>query len=106
MDLREFVSETIKQITDGVMDAQKYGAEKEAKVAPNQQLTNVQFDVAVTTTEGTKDKAGAGILVAGLFGAGKQGQSESGSQSISRIKFSIAVQMPGKPVIIQSGLDI
>lgn len=95
MQLKEFVLETLKQITDGVAEAGEYVVEKGATIS-SRALNHVAFDVAVTTTTGEKDKVGAGIFVAG-FGIGTQGQVETGSQSVSRIKFSVPYTFPQSP---------
>jgi hypothetical protein len=114
MQLDDFVFETLKQLVDGVSRAKEYGAQKGAKVNPDnvrwdsrdglqtalmydqetlRPIHSVEFDVAVTTTEGTQDKVGAGIFVAAI-GLGAQGQSKSENQSVSRIKFSVPVLYP------------
>ena len=74
MELSQFVSSSIKQIIDGVIDAQKYASEKDARINPfgmsilksNESVAAIRdqygnqdtgqiidFDVAVTTTEGS-----------------------------------------------------
>jgi len=110
--LQDFVSETIKQIIDGVISAQEYAATKNSKVNqkelnfrtdqgedklwdPNTRslIQQIYFDVAITTTEGTQTKGGIGIFV-GPVGVGSQGQSDAQNQSSSRIKFKIPVTLP------------
>src|SRR5947209_8347157 len=111
MELRDFVSETLKQIIDGVIDAQAYGREKGARVNPldlpvrnetggvqsrmyaRDVAHSIDFDVAVTTTEGKQTKGGIGV-VAGIFALGSQGQSNANGESVSRIKFTIPVVLP------------
>ena len=111
MELKDFVAETLKQIIDGVSIAQTHGATKGARVNPGSlafrtdqgmqiydnetgQIPQIiEFDVAVTTTEGTQTKGGVGIFV-GPVGLGSQGQSDAGRSSISHIKFSIPVLLP------------
>lgn len=111
MELKQFVSETMKQIIDGVIDAQKYAKDVDAKVNPYERGWNfganssflkdgmgfygqiLEFDVAVTTTEGDQVKGGAGIFV-GPVALGTQGQAESQNSTISRIKFSVPIVFP------------
>lgn len=109
MELKEFVSETIKQVIDGVVLAQGYASSKGARVnsgsirhyntgAPDALLDKetgrlpqvIDFDVAVTTSEGTQTKGSAGIFV-GAIGIGAQGLSDHGTASVSRIRFRVPV---------------
>ncbi len=94
MDIKEFVSESLKQVIDGVVDAGIYAEEKKAVVPVyrerNQKIT---FDVAVTVVEGTETGGKAGISVWSI-GAGVTGKSESSSSTVSRIKFDIPVELP------------
>ena len=60
--------------------------------------TEIEFDVAVTATDSTETKGGIGVFV-GAIGLGSTGQSNHEGQSISRIKFQIAVDLPTQPEI-------
>jgi hypothetical protein len=111
MELKDFVSATLREIIDGVLDAQNYVAEKQipARVnpvkdgsrmhlgrrMPTQTRTrqNIEFDVAVTTAEGAERKGGAGVFVAS-FGFGGSAKDERSSQSAARVKFSVPVILP------------
>lgn len=111
MKLQEFVRETLKEIIAGVKESQKYAESEGALVSPymyehgdktsirylahqnNATIERIEFDVAVTSTEGSATEAGAGIFVA-AFGLGAKGTSDASSSSISRIKFSIPLGLP------------
>jgi hypothetical protein len=112
LKLEEFISETLKQIINGVSEAQLYALEKNACVNPSGltfrtdqgqiRLYNPQtgdiaqeihFDIAVTATEGTGTKGGVGVFV-GALGLGSQGQSEKESSIVSRISFDVPVILP------------
>lgn len=111
MELQEFIKQSIVQIINGVIDAQKEVVDKGASINPsglhlkNDQvkghaITNdgnvtqhIEFDVAVTTTEGTGTKGGIGV-VAGVLALGSQGQSSESTQAVSRLKFTIPVLLP------------
>ncbi len=112
MDLKEFISRALADIVQGVLDAQdtlgtngKYinpelstqqGTHEEERrlVSIQGQLVQaVDFDVAVTATEGTGTKGGIGV-VAGVFALGSQGQSTAETSAVSRIKFSVPVALP------------
>lgn len=111
MKLQEFISETLKEIIAGVEESQKYAASHNSGVNPGMKMVGdkkevryiaheysvyiekIEFDVAVTSTEGSETKAGIGIMVAGI-GLGAKGKSDTSSSSISRIKFSIPIALP------------
>jgi len=111
MKLEEFVSETISQIISGIQKTHDHAKENGATVNPRLEhkkrtlstgkvtvtqkspIHDIDFDVAVTTTEGKGTKGGIGVFV-GPLGMGSQGQSESANSSVSRIKFSVPVAFP------------
>jgi hypothetical protein len=111
MELKDFVSETLRQILGGVKEAQVFATEHGGKVVPQRiafrtdqglqlwdkqdgtPIQMIEFDVAVTATEGTATKGGIGVFV-GAIGLGSQGQSSATNQSVSRIKFTVPVQFP------------
>ena len=112
MDLKEFIGQALADIVQGVLDSQQtLGAngkyinpelstqqgthEKHGKLVSiqGQLVQTVEFDVAVTATEGTGTKGGIGV-VAGVFALGSQGQSSAEISAVSRIKFSVPVALP------------
>jgi hypothetical protein len=97
MELKDFVAETIVEICQGVTDAQARVQDIGARVNPamhgSGNRTMVDFDVEVTTREGTATSSKLGIFVAPLA-AGTQGQSESRRDSVARIKFAVPIVMP------------
>jgi len=111
MELKDFVKATITQIIDGVVEAQKYAKQHGGRVAPlhisklgldgkvhettlrTEKETPIEFDVAVTTSDGTQTKGGIGITV-GAISLGSAGQSKKDNELVSRIKFSIPVVLP------------
>jgi len=111
MKLQEFLSETLKEIVAGVKESQEYADSQGAKVNPqalyrgdsktmfmidsrtNQPFCNVEFDVAVTSTEGSVKEGGAGVFVAAI-GIGAKKTSDTSSSSVSRIKFSVPIVLP------------
>ena len=109
MELQEFVTETLKQIVHGVRDALKARAESGALISPlvgrldtaggvfdrktGNALQEVEFDVAVTATEGTARKSGIGVML-GSVGVGTQGKAEASNSSVSRIRFTVPIGLP------------
>ena len=115
MELKDFVAQTLTQIIAGVKDSQVTAKGLGAEVNPrlNTSYTEagkqgflsigngyapvVQFDVALTVTEGTGTKGGIGVF-AGVVNLGSSGQSTSESSSVSRVKFSVPLVLPKSPL--------
>ena len=118
MNLQTFISETISQISKGIEAANEQLESTSAIVSPRsikplqdkntkgygyldesdeprfmRVVEEIEFDVAVTATEGKETKGGIGIMV-GAVGIGSQGKSESENASVSRIRFRIPVVLP------------
>lgn len=114
MDLKEFVSETLKQIFEGVTTAQDEVKAMGGRINPNlicnnatniaspnmvipgevsTTVTNVDFDVALTVTE-TSGKAGKAGLTVWSMGAGVEGSSQTTNSTVSRVKFLVHAVLP------------
>lgn len=111
MELKEFISNALIDITQGISDAQKKSGDSGAIINPHINIAPselskhgliwaggtpahlIKFDLAVTVTEGSGTKGGIGIL-AGAISLGSSGQSNSESMVVSRIQFSIPVIYP------------
>ena len=111
MELKDFVSETLSQIIQGVNDAKATANDNNATINPHltsnhtemskqgilwasgQAAQIVKFDVALTVTEGTGTKGGIGIF-AGAVNLGSSGESQSENTSVSRIQFSVPIVLP------------
>ncbi len=114
MELKDFVAESIKQIIDGVNEAKRYAAENGSRINPERQIHNannassradaktgasietIEFDVAVTVTDGTQTRGGIGVFT-GIVGLGSQGQSDSSNSSVSRLRFVVPIALPSTP---------
>ncbi|MBP7052952.1 MAG: hypothetical protein KBE65_18255 [Phycisphaerae bacterium] len=98
MKLQEFVNESLREIIAGVKEAQEYAKDNNATVNASPPtlrppIKEVEFDVAVTSIEGSQAQAGAGIFVAGL-GLGAKGKMDTSNSSATRIRFSVPVCLP------------
>jgi hypothetical protein len=117
MNIKEFIAETLVQITMGVIEAQNNLKDTGALVNPElnpgqlrwgvghtlggELVGAVDFDMAVNATEGTETKGGIGV-VAGILSLGSAGKSDASTGSATRIKFSVPIRLPiGKYVIPQ-----
>lgn len=111
MDLKQFITETLVQISDGIEAAQKQLKESgsEARINTNMTVIEgghivtggrrravefVEFDVAVLANEGTETKGGIGITVASLLKLDMGGKSTESAGRESRIKFKVPMSYP------------
>lgn len=119
MDLKDFVKESLVQISLGINEANEALAGTGAMINPLHVIINseksqaygrtgqsgsykadsriverVEFDVAVVAEKGEQTNAGIKLAIA-TIGLGAGGQSEKSNRSESRIKFSIPVVLPG-----------
>lgn len=110
MELKDFVSDSITQIMEGVKEAQQKGKELGGSVVPfsynvqgnrtildstNQRLiSTLSFDVAVTATETTDKGARGGIKVMSIQLGGEANNNVT-SGSTSRLCFEIPIILPG-----------
>ena len=90
MELKEFITETIKQITDGMLDGSAYVQEKSgSSEGVRKQYTKVNFDIAITTTDEDKSNVGGKVSVIQVFHAGASSESANTTSNQSRIQFEI-----------------
>jgi hypothetical protein len=54
----------------------------------------VEFDVAVTVTEGEKDKFNIGVAVMKMFGVGMANESDDSMSHVTKLKFRVPVVWP------------
>jgi len=120
MELKQFVAQTLTQITEGVIEAQKNLHPTGARVNPRMRqllpqgeknyasigwaqseggnpVLMVSFDVAVTASEETKTKGGIGV-VTGVLSLGSSGATDKGNTAASRIAFQVPLLLPAHPV--------
>ncbi len=110
MELKEFISNTLIQIVDGVKEAKekcedgkninpkisKIGLDlnkRSTKTDDFKIVQHVSFDVALTVEETEGNKEGVGVFVAAV-GLGKQNTETTQSSSVSRIKFEVPITLP------------
>lgn len=113
MDVKQFVQETLQQVIAGVREAQRDAPRHSAAINPpryryppatdrnptgaqehQQQLSTVDFDIAVTSDEAQAGRSGAGVRVIGIFNAGGQSETSTTASSISRVRFSVPLSLP------------
>ena len=114
MDLREFVKETLVQISMGVQDAitahqstegavgainPVWGPDASAISAEHAQ--KVEFDVAVTVTDKWADRGKAGLKVFS-FELGAEGNKSAEHSTVSRVKFTVPI-VPAVQIVTGKG---
>lgn len=112
MNIKDFVADAITQVVEGVAAAREsvaehgasagsdpvYGNVRENKImsdAKGRTVTLVEFDVALTAGDSRETKGGIGVFL-GAVGVGSQGVSHNESSSLSRIRFSVPIVLPGE----------
>ena len=113
MELKEFITNTLVQIMEGVKDAndklETSSAEVNPRLGPTSStilakqgiltadnrgvIQNVDFDIALTGSDGTKTKGAISVLF-GAVNLGSSGQSETTNQTVNRIKFYVPITLP------------
>jgi hypothetical protein len=94
MDVKEFLSETMRQVIEGILDAQEQTKNKGAVVVPHGGSEKaVRFDIAVAVTEGTQ-ASGIGSLQVYGDGSNVNGKSESSNSIVHRVQFEVPVEYP------------
>jgi len=113
MELKDFISETIVQIANGVIDAIEKCNEKNVIVNPDitigekgeywvprngsykiaRRVQQVEMDICVTVSESEKNGIDAKVGIS-VFGIGTNSTGLKSNTNESRIKFSIPVCLP------------
>jgi hypothetical protein len=90
MELKEFISETIKQITDGVLEGNDYIKEKSnSNEGIRSQYTKIEFDIGVSSNSETKDELGGKISVINVLSIGGDTSNITSNKNENRIKFHL-----------------
>jgi len=121
MELKDFVSESLKQIIKGVQLAQVF-AQKDgrgAKINPrgitalkrdskgciqphdidtNLPVERIEFDVAVTASETSAASGGGGLRV-WVINAGAETGKSAENTTVSRIRFGVPLVLPDPSVV-------
>lgn len=108
MELKDFVRITIEEIVEGAASAQKAITSKGAMVNPagvqfqkdgswntykDAMPQNVEFDVALTSTDKKGTAEGVGVFLGGVS-LGKKNESGVEQVAVTKVKFSIPIILP------------
>ena len=83
MELKEFIVQTMKGITEGMNDCEKEGIS-----IKKDHYNDVVFDVAITVGNTAEGSAGGKLMIAGI-GVGSEVRTQFESTAVSRINFHI-----------------
>ncbi|EOG6897093.1 hypothetical protein [Flavobacterium psychrophilum] len=103
MELDTFITKTINSIVKGVAESRDFATENGASVNPKMMsrfdgsgrttITNLEFDVAITSSIEKETGINGGISVFNVSVGGKA--SDKGLEhSLSRVKFSVSIVLP------------
>ena len=108
MELKEFISNTLVQLVEGIADAQDKANKVGALINPaglqapkvgttmthnGERLEEVEFDLALTVDEGKGNKGRISIHSAAV-NIGTAEQSESRNTAVNHVRFRVAVLFP------------
>ena len=109
MELEQFISETLVEIVNGVVKAQEITEKSGALINPANAkaaagdiydraaekgyISRVDFEVALTSAEGTEGKGGIGVMFCGI-GIGGNEKTDTRNVSVTNVRFSIPVIFP------------
>ncbi|KZL05508.1 hypothetical protein [Pseudovibrio sp. Ad26] len=115
MELKEFVTQSLQQIVEGIQEAQAASGGEHINaglqgISLNGNLINggslgvfstVEFDVAVSA-----EHNGGGKAALKVFGVGVEGGGQTAASYANKIKFSVPVRLPdGDPTRVQQRDD-
>lgn len=98
MELSRFVAETIRNIVEGIQEAQLHAAEHDASVNPyrGSEPQSIDFELELSTSEGS-ESSNASVVVGGIS-EGATGRSSANSSTVGRIRFKVPIRLPNQPV--------
>jgi len=92
MELKEFISESIKQITDGLIEGHDYIKKKSPRSDGIENgYRKIHFDIGVQSSEGITDDIGGKITVAQIFQVGGKSESNISTINTNRIQFDVLI---------------
>ena len=94
MELKEFITQTNIQITDGLREGHKYVQDNNlGKGVSDSMPKEINFDIAVSSSEEEKTGIGGKISVASILSLGANNEATFKASNVSRIQFKIFVNV-------------
>lgn len=101
MELKTFVAETIKEIIDGIAEAQdqvinryNYSERGYVEIGNNSQHS-ISFDISVTSSQSDDKEGKAGVFIK-VVDFGAKSTSKSSDSATNRIHFNVPIVYPTK----------
>ena len=114
MELKDFIKDTVTQIAEAVTELN--GGQTKYKLTVNPisssgisnrnsinvgydtcHVTNIEFDLTLTASENKENNAKVGVF-ASAIGLGVSSNNGANNESVSKIRFSLPVVLPGNEV--------
>lgn len=90
MELKDFITQTLTQITDGIRAGHKYIKENNyGDGVADGKGKEISFDIAVGSNDDKTTGMSGKISVANVFGVGGKDESTSKTSNLSRIQFKL-----------------
>lgn len=93
MELKEFIKQSIIQISEGVLEGHKHVTSTVVGEGVADEYHRINFDVAVVSDEQDKKDLGGKISIASVFSAGTSSEKIQKNTNHSRIQFNIQVHI-------------
>ncbi len=91
MELKEFIKQTIIDITDGLIEGQKYIKDNNLGEGIESGYKRIQFDIAVTSQDENKIGGGGKVTVANIFSVKGEAENVTAITNVSRIQFNTLI---------------
>lgn len=122
MELKEFITQTLININQGIIDAQEQSKGSGVVINPKNlkkrginhyelyngnpvQVQDIEFNVVVNVTEGSDSKIAVGAF-SGILSGGASNTNQNNNSTQTTIKFSLPVQFPSDDKLMNSGREI
>lgn len=93
MELQEFITQSLKQINDGLIAGSEHIKTSGGEGINCQGYFSVNFDVAITSTSEETTGVGGKLTVASVFQAGAKTETGKELNNSSRIQFAVQVHV-------------
>jgi hypothetical protein len=92
MELKEFIQQTLVQITEGIREGHKYITENNfGEGVSDSHGKEINFDIAVATNEDKTTGLSGKVSVANIFSAGGKDENVTKASNVSRIQFKLVL---------------
>ncbi len=94
MELKEFIKQTIIQITDGLREGHEYVTDNDYGAGVEDGFgKKINFDIAVTSNEEEMTGVGGKLTIASMLSLGAKGENSTKASNVSRIQFDVTLRL-------------